>query len=394
MNLKKLQFSLFYFLIVLMPIQLGRHFWPDFSFVSGVRIDYLSPTLYFTDLLILGILFLEFIKGIPKISGRSILVASVICIFACANIYFSLSPAVSVYKWIKVWEIGFLVWFIGQSQIKIRTVTSLLLIPVFYESILAVWQFFVQQSSGFWWILGERTFNSGTPGIANTIINGQLWLRPYGTFSHPNVLGGFLAVVLPLVVYYFPHNHRRIAAGIVSFGFVALFLTMSRAAILVGLVAVAIMLARKMGFKIIWLICLVLLILFFGIRRIGNESFVVREQLNKTAIEKFVDSPIIGQGLGTSVIFLTKEINNHALVHQPTHNIYLLIAGEIGVVGLVLFMFLIFLSVRRKLTVPLLSICVLGMVDHYFLTQQQGLLLFGLVLGFCFAQYSKTDRIG
>ncbi|MEK9176076.1 MAG: hypothetical protein AAB520_01390, partial [Patescibacteria group bacterium] len=53
-NLDKL---IFYLLLLFLPTQLGLHLWPDFSFVHGIRIDYLSPTIYFTDFLIV-ILFL------------------------------------------------------------------------------------------------------------------------------------------------------------------------------------------------------------------------------------------------------------------------------------------------------------------------------------------------
>src|SRR4051812_29891213 len=46
--------SLLYFLLLLLlPTQLGKHFWPPFAFVHGLRIDYLSPTVYLTDLLLL-----------------------------------------------------------------------------------------------------------------------------------------------------------------------------------------------------------------------------------------------------------------------------------------------------------------------------------------------------
>ena len=47
MKLYQLLFSL---LILLLPTQLGRHFWPSYSFVFGLKVDYLSPTLYLTDI--------------------------------------------------------------------------------------------------------------------------------------------------------------------------------------------------------------------------------------------------------------------------------------------------------------------------------------------------------
>ena len=54
--MKKIHRILFFLLLLLLPVQLGRHFWPEFALVFGIRIDYLSPTIYLTDLLVIGIL--------------------------------------------------------------------------------------------------------------------------------------------------------------------------------------------------------------------------------------------------------------------------------------------------------------------------------------------------
>ena len=50
----------FWWLILLLPSQLGKHFWFDFSQVLGLRIDYLAPTLYLTDVLVIFLLLLWF----------------------------------------------------------------------------------------------------------------------------------------------------------------------------------------------------------------------------------------------------------------------------------------------------------------------------------------------
>jgi hypothetical protein len=47
--------SLFAFLL---PTQLGKHFFLDFSFINGIRIDYLAPTIHVTDILALLIIAL------------------------------------------------------------------------------------------------------------------------------------------------------------------------------------------------------------------------------------------------------------------------------------------------------------------------------------------------
>lgn len=382
---------LFYLLIILLPTQLGRHFWPEWAFVSGVRVDYFSPTLYLTDVLVIGIFLLELFKlRFPKISRLWWGGLGVVGVLGAANIYFSLSPAVSAYKWLKVLEMGFLVVWIARSGINAKLVAAFLLIPIFYESVLVIWQFMRQASvGGVWWLLGERNFNSGTLGIANTIINGQLWLRPYGTFPHPNVLGGFLAVSLPLVILYFPHIYRKINAAILSLGFVALFLTMSRSAIAIGVLATSVVLARRHKIRHIWLIWLIGGLFLLGIFRTNAESFGVREKMNELAIQYFSHSPVLGTGLGTSVLYpsTSLRIKNYALAHQPTHNGYLLILGETGVLGAVGILGIV-KSCRKKnwmVLTPLLTIAALGLFDHYFLTLQQGQLLLALVLGLCFS---------
>ena len=44
---------LIWLIVFFLPSQLGLHFWPSFSRAAGIRLDYLSPTLYFVDLLLL-----------------------------------------------------------------------------------------------------------------------------------------------------------------------------------------------------------------------------------------------------------------------------------------------------------------------------------------------------
>ena len=43
---------LFFLFLLFLPTQLGKHFFLDFSYLSGVRVDYLAPTIYLTDTII------------------------------------------------------------------------------------------------------------------------------------------------------------------------------------------------------------------------------------------------------------------------------------------------------------------------------------------------------
>jgi len=57
--LKRVVFFLFYLCLLLLPTQLGRHFFFDFSLISGIRSDYLAPTVYLTDIVIVLMIILE-----------------------------------------------------------------------------------------------------------------------------------------------------------------------------------------------------------------------------------------------------------------------------------------------------------------------------------------------
>ncbi|MCL5675990.1 MAG: O-antigen ligase family protein [Patescibacteria group bacterium] len=470
-----------------MPTQLAKHFWPDFSYVNGLRIDYLSPAIHLTDILIFA-LFLSWLFGLffrhrlvnskQKTVNKStfpgfILLFSVLC-FLFSVSFFAQNPILSFLKLIKILEFIFLGWFVSQkvtgtahhvilgsparrddsrirngfwtrfacqndeSKIELSTVIFLLSITVFYESFLAVWQFISQGSvGGFWWFLGERTFNSSTPFIAQAVVNGQLILRSYGTFSHPNVLGGYLAMVLALLIFNFQlsifnfqkHKIKTIFFLLTVFlGLTALFLTFSRTAWVVGAIAIlAALIVRarrelkglnfslrsKNKFVILFCFSVGLLVFIGTYLTIGNsifsrfqtlenadqKSLVIREQLNIAAVKMIQHYPFLGVGLNNFLISLPNYYQSSGSVRflQPVHNIYLLVAAETGLIGLLIFIiFIIFgqnrLLKKRAFLLLLLvgEILVLGLFDHYFWTLQQGELLATLVLGLAWAKKSTV----
>jgi hypothetical protein len=87
---------------------------------------------------------------------------------------------------------------------------------------------------------------------------------------------------------------------------------------------------------------------------------------------------------------------------QPVHNIFVLITAETGVVGLLLFLWLWFATFRRitnyelRITGTLFSLLVIilitGSLDHYWLTLQQGQLLFATVIGLSWTKISSNDK--
>jgi len=415
----------FYLLLLFLPTQLGKHFWPDWSFVYGLRLDYLSPTFYLTDILIFLIFVFSlpnFLSSIRKIQ-KKYFVAFVLVII---SLLFGLAGAknywAGIYGISKFLEFSFLVYFVAKNY-KVFNKTILFMgifASVVFEALLALLQCFNQGSIGgiFYWF-GERAFNAGTPGIANASINGQLFLRPYATFSHPNVLAGFLVVaMLLLCLFSYKNQHLKILVILGSFlGTAALLLTLSRTAILLWTIYLIILFGlwvvekyKKGKFNsshlVLSTIILAAITIFvilqnnfvlqrFLTTKLSDESLVQRQELVTQSLNMFWKSPVLGIGINN--FFNNLNIvspNSNTFLIQPVHNIFLLVLSETGIVGLIAFLFILlksFLSILKKqnkyLLICFLVIMFLGMFDHYFLTLQQGQLLLALVVG---ASFSKN----
>ena len=171
--------------------------------------------------------------------------------FIAANIFFAPSKPVAIYKWIKVGEFFLLGLYIVRTKPNLSLIAYLLSLGVLYSSLIAITQFFLQRSiGGLLWFLGERTFTVDTPGIARfescrlSVVGCWLFLRPYATFSHANVLGGYLATVLPLIIYKSTKRRRNYFLTTLVLGVTALLLTFSRSAWIAGGVAIALAIAK------------------------------------------------------------------------------------------------------------------------------------------------------
>lgn len=363
---------LLFFLILFLPSQLGFHFWPSWSFVSGVRIDYLSPTLYFTDLLIF---FLIFIYR-PRIK-----IPLFIIIYSVFNIFFSLSPLLSLYKWLRVLEYFLLfksLYMIPNTKYMIQKGLAL---AVIWTSILAWSQFTVQSSTGgLWYWLGERTFNVATPGIAKFSLLGHELLRPYATFPHPNALAGFL-LVSGLIIYFskpktkFLLNIKYLTLIIVA---LTIPLTFSRTAIILELLLVIYFFVPK--FKKLLIIFSFLILPTYLTTHYSqlSTSLTDRLWLIQKSIVAIQKSPLSGLGLGTFPIFQPSlTAPSFSLQFQPVHNIFLLLISELGLP----FVIYLFIKIAKSIIhnsefkIPVLIILATGLVDHYWLTLHQNLLL-------------------
>lgn len=401
--------------LLFLPFQLGKHFWPTFTYVIGQRVDYLSPTMYISDI---PLLFLFILHGKMFLKHIGIWFYAIL-LFLSLGIFFSSSPMSGWYGLVKFVELVFFGWLLAQYGNKLFSALFWIFgLDMLLEGILGIMEFGQQSSiNGFWYFFGERNFNATTPGIANAAIHGQSVLRPYGTFSHPNVFAGYIVISLLLfltTVLFTKEKIKKIVAFIfLVFGSLILFLTLSRVAVVVWiaflLVGLLIRFGKRVGAFLSGLIGLLVALLFFTPFFSGRfldsttyiESFDLRLILQQAAINMWTHSPIFGVGINNFLIALPSFIQGHVLFGflQPVHNIFLLVLAETGLIGLGVFCTTLVIAFTNNLRIVkqslsqislfvFLSLCAIiaiGFTDHYFLTLQQGQLLFAFILGLSFS---------
>ena len=408
--------SLFLFLaLFFLPFQLGKHLWPSFSYVLGQRVDYLSPTLFLSDVSILGVFFLSFLPFFRRMPP----LFYVLLLFLAVGIFFSPSPILGWYTLLKLVEFVFFAWALIQER-QIWSFLFWSFLPgLLLEGILGVLEFVHQASlNGLWYFFGERFFTAATPGIANASIHGQLILRPYATFPHPNVFAGYLVIVLLFFLLWTLSQTTRFLRflGIVLLVSATgvLFLTLSRVAILIwlafffGITAIHYFKNKLalilLGAMAVVLSGLILLDSLFSGRFLAlgayAQALYLRGLLQQASFGMILTHPIFGVGLGNFLVVLPQYLSSHVLFGflQPVHNIFLLVLSETGLVGFGIFLYVLlqgFMGGYRHVQEPssplalfpivsLCAICLIGLTDHYFLTLQQGQLLFTLALGLSF----------
>lgn len=373
--------KIFFLLLALLPTQLGYHFWPPWAIVLGRRIDYLSPTVYLTDILVVLVLFFWFIEK-PHIRFSRIRIPAIL--FIAVNIWIATRVPVALYAWAKFVEFALLGFYIFRSRVTVSFVVFPLAIGVLYSSMIAITQYLLQHAiGGPLWFLGERIFYLDTPGIARITVCNPLSfscvmkLRAYATFPHPNVLGGYIATILPLLINECTNKQineflKKIYATVIVLGLIALVLTFSRSAWVVAGFGIGNTIKKIPRFLLL-LLFIGLLIAFFP--QAADESLTQRVALGRAALDMWKSAPLLGVGLGNFVPSLPAA---GMYLLQPVHTIYFLLLSEIGMIGVVGVIGVIW--GRVKPNAPLIALLLLGLVDHYPLTLQQGQLLFTITL--------------
>jgi O-antigen ligase len=374
----------FQIFVLFLPTQLAFHFWPDFAFVYGIRVDYLAPAIYFIDLVWLLVLALWLIEekpfGLIKKYQKCIFVFLAL---ALANVAVSQIPILSVYRWLRVFEF-LTIYIYVKSQ---KRVLHLIKLPIAISLVLTLFLSVLQilhgaNIGGLWYLVGERAFSAITPGIALTGLLGREILRPYGTFSHPNSMAGFALIILFL--FYKKNGLIDKTIFLSSLTLVAISFSQNAWASLV-LAPIFFFIAKrvKRGFnKFLGTATVASFFLTLARTQSGPREIVQRIELNVVAGKIVSQAPILGVGLGNFVNALPSVARPGAVWFlQPAHNIFLLLAAEVGLVGLVIFVYFVSKNLSAKNALLVIAIITTGLFDHYWVSLLQNFLLMAIVLG-------------
>lgn len=391
---------LFLFLLLL-PTQLGTFFFLPYSFLSGIRIDYLAPAVYLTDILAGMLVVLHAPAAVRLLKEKRLLWVGVIVLISAVM---SLNILIGMYRVLKSLEVllvGAVLFNYARKnpQLLARIAVPAFLIGASFELLLVIMQI-VQKASiqGVFYWFGERAMTLSTPDVARASLAGKLFLRPYGTFSHPNSLAGFYLLVY---VFFLTWTHAktffRMRGALLAICMLLILLSFSKTAI-ITFAALNLLIFMNVLIKGKCKICgisraltLVVLAWIFSSSQGDPLSIEKRLWLVDSAFQIISSNVLLGVGPGNYLIAQHAfPIPYPTFFLQPVHNIVLLFIAELGVVGggaiiALLYKPFVWLIQQRMFQYCFAVVFITGMMDHYWLTLQQNVLLvpavFGIIIG-------------
>ncbi|MDD5749896.1 MAG: O-antigen ligase family protein [Patescibacteria group bacterium] len=338
--------------------------------------------------------------------------------------FFSLQPLLSFYYLLFIYLallFAYLVKFFSKWFVFKAFLFSGLI-----QSFLAVSQIFSQKVAANKW-LGLAEHLPAVLGTSVVEIDGLRLLRAYGSLPHPNILGGFLFVVIFVGLYLWINFYRQELAkdkkekiskkkivelifiitslALSSFALLASFSRSALLALLLSLFSVLLInifrrswLAASMIAKYLVLFTLV----FVSFNIWWPDSWFSRFDFSSRLEQKSIDERVssldqlgwdnfrhgfFGQGLGMNTLatyYKYPEKNIYDI--QPIHDIFILLLAEVGVVGAFLLFNVVRMIIKSANQVDLMStslilgLGIIGLFDHYLWTSWTGWLLMAFAL--------------
>ena len=410
--------TLFFLLVLIIPLNLGKHIVINDAYVWGILIDYLIPTVYVQDIIAVLIVFFWILGTYPlKISlskffeRREMQFSSLFIFSSLFSVLSAQRVLPSLYFWIRL-SLYFLLFVYITKEISIQKhffkVLSVVSLSVLLSGLLGIFQF-IKQGAVFnnYLFFGEQPYSVSTWGVVHKEILDHFLVPAYGTFRHSNTFGGFLCVFLLWLLPYLKNNRKYLISFIV--GSLALVFTLSYSAWLVFVLGIFLHVifsinVKKIKYKkilisrAVMIFCVALLIIpvFSVFSKSLNPSIFRRSDLLTASYRLIGKYTLFGVGLNNFTVLVDMYAPHSSDIRftQPVHNVFALVLAETGVFTFAFFVVFLFLGIRKTLTpgyfhvlfISLMQILILMSFDHYFLTINQTLLMFWIIMGLVFSE--------
>ncbi len=423
---KKATNYLIYLLAFILPLQ--THYLIKAGSINQQPWEFGHLMLYGTDILLAVIVLLWLSnKNFEQVKNNQIwyrlkwpLLSLVI--ISSSSIFAATDKLLAVYGLTRLLLGMILLIIILSSQLNKKLLITLVIVSAVLQASWGAAQFLTQSTAANKW-LGTSLHQSGELGTSVIEALGpdgrwERWLRAYGGFTHPNVLGGFLALALILTLgmtlkekvseadskkFNAYNSFWNLSLVFIS---TALFFTFSRNAILASSLGVLVIISYSLGQWKKLLAPLIIIIITIGAcywhygyiyqarfvanSRLETKSTTERADLTKNSLALIKNKDLLGSGINNFGLAVHEQLDSKqsAFWYQPVHNVFLLIAAEIGILGLVSFLLILFWSFKNsyqaknylQLALGLAMLCLMSL-DHYLWTSAFGIYLFWLMLG-------------
>lgn len=413
--------GLFLFVLPLQTVYLLRE-----PFIDGVKWEYGVIGVYAVDLLLGVLLVWVLISWLWSIRytvlsikyGGAEVILGFFLLWAGLSIFWAPDQMLAAYFFVKLllaMGLFFVVRF--STDMDMKKIVFVFLAAGVIQSGIGIAQFLTQQSIDSA-ILGMSAYEAWQAGSSVLKIDSGRFLRAYGTFPHPNILGGFLGVIFVFCIsyYVFCITYRKswrtffeilFLLGGLLIVFSGLILTFSRTAwlgVLLGIIVIGLHAfrqddswIRRRFLKILFALTLASLVFGFVLRdqiflrfdvvTIEREGSVSERVMSLQDARVLIGGhPLIGIGAGNfTAEIIRQELNRPVWNIQPAHNVFILIFAELGVIGFLLFIGFLFLVLKSEINNPqsviLIAFIPSLFLDHFLWSSHFGLFFFFLFLG-------------
>ena len=438
MQAEKVLRGVYAFIIGLLPLGLSFWYYRTINEFPHERLyfTYTSALFFLADgLVLLAVIFWLTVKlnnGFPPLDTTSPLRAPLSSFFYLPVI-FCLLIFLSI-LWSKDWRTSLYISF--HILLVFLFILSLRDWPHAWKSVLLGFcaalsiQFitgiveFIQQSTAF-----LSSLNLNWPGMLDSstrgasivqLPGGESFLRAYGTLPHPNILGGFVLILLlgPIAFFMRKEKPNNFYLLLLIPGVSLLALTFSRSAWLALIVFSLVLIWKSKHFDrkrlaiLLAIITLSFILTLLPYRQLVQArtistsshseefSFIGRAWLSQEALKMMSEYPLTGVGIGSFVIELARRAGKGYVI-EPVHNVLLLAGAELGISGFLLvialsisFIYHLFKAQNPNAILAgatLTGLGIIGFFDHYLWTLAPGRLMLGLVIGLFMGQGISHD---